>query len=213
MATHSRILFFFFLSPFIFTSWRLITLQYCSGFCILAWRIPWVEEPGGLQSIRSRRVGHDSVTQHAHTQWMNAVLQWMKAAELPMFRIFKMWPKMFTLPWELKKTVNWCELGVLLGCLQMRRCSNGFLLFSSPFETWDPRTVATTPLATTVTRVPLGTMGRWPARPVTALRAPVLMARLPGEHTGVLACLHRPPLKLDCFHGQLRFPGFPCEPS
>ena len=26
---------------------------------ILAWRIPWTEEPGGLWSIRSRRVGHD----------------------------------------------------------------------------------------------------------------------------------------------------------
>ena len=26
---------------------------------ILAWRIPWTEEPGGLQSIRSYRVGHD----------------------------------------------------------------------------------------------------------------------------------------------------------
>ena len=27
--------------------------------CILAWRIPWTEEPGGLQSIGSQRVGHD----------------------------------------------------------------------------------------------------------------------------------------------------------
>ena len=26
---------------------------------ILAWRIPWTEEPGGLQSIGSRRVGCD----------------------------------------------------------------------------------------------------------------------------------------------------------
>ena len=26
---------------------------------ILAWRIPWTEEPGGLRSIRSQRVGHD----------------------------------------------------------------------------------------------------------------------------------------------------------
>ena len=26
---------------------------------ILAWRIPWIEEPGGLQSMRSQRVGHD----------------------------------------------------------------------------------------------------------------------------------------------------------
>ena len=26
---------------------------------ILAWRIPWTEEPGGLQSIGLRRGGHD----------------------------------------------------------------------------------------------------------------------------------------------------------
>ena len=26
---------------------------------ILAWRIPWTEEPGGLQSTGSHRVGHD----------------------------------------------------------------------------------------------------------------------------------------------------------
>ena len=26
---------------------------------ILAWRIPWAEEPGGLQSIVSERGGHD----------------------------------------------------------------------------------------------------------------------------------------------------------
>ena len=26
---------------------------------IFAWRIPWTEEPGGLQSMGSQRVGHD----------------------------------------------------------------------------------------------------------------------------------------------------------
>ena len=26
---------------------------------ILAWKIPWTEEPGGLQSIRLQRAGHD----------------------------------------------------------------------------------------------------------------------------------------------------------
>ena len=26
---------------------------------ILAWRIPWTEEPGRLQSIATQRVGHD----------------------------------------------------------------------------------------------------------------------------------------------------------
>ena len=28
----------------------------------LAWKIPWMEEPGGLQSMGSLGVGHDSVT-------------------------------------------------------------------------------------------------------------------------------------------------------
>ena len=28
-------------------------------FSILAWRIPWTQEPGGLQSMESQRVGHD----------------------------------------------------------------------------------------------------------------------------------------------------------
>ena len=26
---------------------------------ILAWEVPWTEEPGGLQSMGSQRVGHD----------------------------------------------------------------------------------------------------------------------------------------------------------
>ena len=26
---------------------------------VLAWRIPWTEEPGGLQFIESQTVGHD----------------------------------------------------------------------------------------------------------------------------------------------------------
>ena len=26
---------------------------------ILAWKIPWTEKPGGLQSMESQRVGHD----------------------------------------------------------------------------------------------------------------------------------------------------------
>ena len=35
---------------------------------ILAWRIPWTEEPGRLQSIKWQRVGHDRATKHARTQ-------------------------------------------------------------------------------------------------------------------------------------------------
>ena len=32
----------------------------CSS--ILAWRIPWTEEPGGLQSMGSHRVGHNGLS-------------------------------------------------------------------------------------------------------------------------------------------------------
>ena len=32
---------------------------------ILAWRIPWTEEPGGPQSMGSQRVGHDGLTKHS----------------------------------------------------------------------------------------------------------------------------------------------------
>ena len=34
---------------------------------ILAWRIPWTEEPGGLQSMGLQSVRHDWVTKHTHT--------------------------------------------------------------------------------------------------------------------------------------------------
>ena len=39
-------------------------------FSNFAWRIPWKEEPGGLQSMGSQRVGRDKVTNthtHIHT--------------------------------------------------------------------------------------------------------------------------------------------------
>ena len=34
---------------------------------IVAWRIPWSEEPGGLESMGSQRVGHNLATEYAHT--------------------------------------------------------------------------------------------------------------------------------------------------
>ena len=35
---------------------------------IPAWRIPWTEEPGGLQSMGFQRVRHDSVTKHTYAK-------------------------------------------------------------------------------------------------------------------------------------------------
>ena len=43
--------------------------QMATHCSILAWRIPWTEEPGGLQSMGSQRVGHDLVSkQQRHTK-------------------------------------------------------------------------------------------------------------------------------------------------
>ena len=33
---------------------------------ILAWKIPWTEEPGGLQSMGSQRVRYDQATKHTY---------------------------------------------------------------------------------------------------------------------------------------------------
>ena len=47
---------------------------------ILAWRIPWTEEPGGLQSMGSQRVGHDWVTIFIHSffQELRSHMPWNK---------------------------------------------------------------------------------------------------------------------------------------
>ena len=40
---------------------------------ILAWEIPWTEQPGRLQSMESQRVRHDCVTKYTHTHitWLH----------------------------------------------------------------------------------------------------------------------------------------------
>ena len=35
---------------------------------ILAWKNPWTEEPGGLQSMGLQRVRHDLASERIHTQ-------------------------------------------------------------------------------------------------------------------------------------------------
>ena len=38
---------------------NLLEKEMATHSSILAWKIPWTEEPGGLQSTGSQRVGHD----------------------------------------------------------------------------------------------------------------------------------------------------------
>ena len=35
---------------------------------VLAWEIPWTEEPGGLQSVDHKRVGHDCAAKQQQQQ-------------------------------------------------------------------------------------------------------------------------------------------------
>ena len=50
-------------------------------YSILAWRIPWTEEHGRLQSTGSHRVRHDEVTSHACTHSVAGTAQ--KSSDTP----------------------------------------------------------------------------------------------------------------------------------
>ena len=55
---------------------------------ILAWRIPWTEEPGGLQSTGSQRVGHDWVTLLTYLLMEQAVSNPSRSETQHLMRIF-----------------------------------------------------------------------------------------------------------------------------
>ena len=49
---------------------------YINRLSLLAWKIPWTEEPGRLQSMGSLRVGHDSVTSLSLFTFMHWRRKW-----------------------------------------------------------------------------------------------------------------------------------------
>ena len=52
-----------------FLGWEdLLEKEMATHSSFLAWKIPWKEEPGRLQSMGSQRVGHDFVTEHTHRE-------------------------------------------------------------------------------------------------------------------------------------------------
>ena len=63
---------------------------------ILAWRIPWTEEPGGLQSTRLQRVGHDLETSLS----LSLVVQLVKICLQRRRPEFNPW--VGKIPWERK---------------------------------------------------------------------------------------------------------------
>ena len=57
------------LKKFLWNKGKVIFLDMATHLSIPAWRIPWTEKPGGLQSIGVQRVGHD---------WSNLAHNWLK---------------------------------------------------------------------------------------------------------------------------------------
>ena len=49
---------------------------------ILAWRIPWTKEPGGLQSMGHKELNTAEVTEHAHKHMEGSILLWTLFGDL-----------------------------------------------------------------------------------------------------------------------------------
>ena len=66
---------------------------------ILAWKIPWMEEPGGPQSMESQRIGHDwrlSMYSAERAVMSPVILKWF-INHLRLFKWFELKPlKMYT---------------------------------------------------------------------------------------------------------------------
>ena len=56
--------------------WSLLEKAKAPHSSTLAWKIPWVEEPGGLQSMGSLRVGHDWATSLSLFTFMRRRRKW-----------------------------------------------------------------------------------------------------------------------------------------
>ena len=54
---------------------------------ILAWEIPWTEEPGGLQSMGSQRVGHNLVAQEQQQQQQQQQMFTFAREKAPFVRV------------------------------------------------------------------------------------------------------------------------------
>ena len=64
---------------------------------ILAWRIPWTEEPGGLQSMGLQRFGHNWVTN-------NTFFLLLRSYRFPTCLSHSYWDPCFLVHWENQET-------------------------------------------------------------------------------------------------------------
>ena len=51
-----------------------LELEVATHSSVLAWKIPWMENPARLQFMRLQRVGHNYTRMHRHTELKDEVL-------------------------------------------------------------------------------------------------------------------------------------------
>ena len=73
---------------------------------ILAWRIPWMEEPGRLQSTGSQRVRHDWVTSLHFTSLQGHESWTVKKAQRRKIDAFELWcwTRLLRVPWTARRS-------------------------------------------------------------------------------------------------------------
>ena len=82
---------------------------------ILAWKIPWTEDPGRLQSMQLQRVGHDWVT-HTHTSSGCQIL----CSKVMIFLFQFYWETIEIYPCiKFQCTEWWLDLHILLNVLSV----------------------------------------------------------------------------------------------
>ena len=85
--------------------------------CILAWKIQWTEEPGGLWSMGSQRVGYD----WANNSWANINSDYKPVSESRIFLY-----SVFVFP----QTKCRKHLGKLVCASKIKACENSVIMFS-----------------------------------------------------------------------------------
>ena len=111
-------------------------------FSVLAWRIPWTEEPGGLQSMGSQRIRHD--WNHWASKWIYIYMKFHDYLQRPTNT--ENWPTGKPTAFTLREDghldrIKWgrpcleqklCAITVTVILIDI--CAQGWLLFLLPGE-------------------------------------------------------------------------------
>ena len=95
----------------------------------LAWKIPWTEEPGGLQSTGSRRVGHDWATSLSLFTFMHLRRKWQPTPVFLPGESQRQWSLVGCHLWGCRIGHDWSDLAAAaaagwLGAIGWTGCCN-----------------------------------------------------------------------------------------